>query len=92
MTRLCLKMHQIASQHILRGVKCPWLTVATKKLMNERDSVLRKARRSGSEVDWSMYIDGYEIKYLTGLKLRSADIKEMKFLIIWIIQNLFGKQ
>jgi len=23
--------------------------------MNESDSVLRKARRSGSEVDWSMY-------------------------------------
>ena len=32
---------------------CPWLTSATKKLMNERDSFLRKARKTGSEVDWS---------------------------------------
>jgi len=39
----------------IRGVKSLWLTVATKKFMNESDSVLRKARRSGSEVDWSMY-------------------------------------
>ena len=39
----------------MRGAKCPWLQVATKKLMNERDSVLRKARRTGSEVDWSRY-------------------------------------
>ena len=39
----------------MRGMKCPWLQAATKKLMNERDFVLRKARRSGSEVDWSMY-------------------------------------
>ena len=34
-------------------------------------------------------ISGYEIKYLTGLKLRNADIKEMKFLIILPIQNPF---
>ena len=34
---------------------CPWLTSATKKLMNERDSFLRKARKTGSEVDLSTY-------------------------------------
>ena len=47
--------HAPVRRKIMRGVKCRWLTVATKKLMNERDSVLRKARRSGSEVEWSMY-------------------------------------
>ena len=40
---------------IVRGVKCPWLTGETKKLMNQRDSFLRKARRSGAEVDWNAY-------------------------------------
>ena len=40
---------------VLRGIICPWLTSATKKLMNERDSFLRKARKTGSEVDWSTY-------------------------------------
>ena len=43
--------HAPVRRKIVRGVKCPWLQAATKKLMNERDSVLRKARRSGSEVD-----------------------------------------
>ena len=51
---MCNK-HAPVRRKTMRGVKCPWLTVATKKLMNERDSVLRKARGSGSEVDWSMY-------------------------------------
>ena len=40
---------------VLRGIICPRLTSATKKLMNERDSFLRKARKTGSEVDWSTY-------------------------------------
>ena len=47
--------HAPVRRKIMRGMKCPWLQAATKKLMNERDFVLRKARRSGSEVDWSMY-------------------------------------
>ena len=47
--------HAPVRRKIMRGVKCPWLQAATKKLMNERDFVLRKAMRSGSEVDWSMY-------------------------------------
>ena len=40
---------------VLRGIICQWLTSATKKLMNERDSFLRKARKTGSAVDWSTY-------------------------------------
>ena len=35
--------------------------------MNEHDSFLRKARKTGFEVDWS--IGDYEIKFLTGSKL-----------------------
>ena len=47
---MCNK-HAPVRRKIMRGEKCPWLQVATKKLMNERDSVLRQARRTGSEVD-----------------------------------------
>lgn len=39
----------------MRGLKCPWLTIATKKLINEHDTFLRKARESGSKVDWNIY-------------------------------------
>ena len=47
--------HAPVRRKIVRGVKCPWLQAATKKLTNERDSVLRKARRFGSELDKSRY-------------------------------------
>ena len=40
---------------VLTGIICLWLTSATKKLMNERDSFLRKARKTESEVDWNTY-------------------------------------
>ena len=39
----------------MRGVKCPWFTGETKKLMNQRDFFLRKARRSRAEVYWNAY-------------------------------------
>ena len=51
---VCSK-HAPVRRKITRGVKCPWLQAATKKLMNERDFVLRKARRSRFEGDWNMY-------------------------------------
>ena len=47
--------HAPYKRKIVRGVKCPWLTGETKKLMNQRDSFLQKARRSGAEVDWNAY-------------------------------------
>ncbi|KAK2551405.1 RNA-directed DNA polymerase from mobile element jockey, partial [Acropora cervicornis] len=47
--------HAPYKRKIVRGVKCPWLTGETKRLMNQRDSFLRKARRSGAEVDWNAY-------------------------------------
>ena len=43
--------HAPIRHKVLMGIKCPWLTSATKKLMNERDSFLWKARKTGSEVD-----------------------------------------
>ena len=46
--------HAPYKRKIVRGVKCPWLTGETKKLMNQRDFFLRKAR-SGAEVDWNAY-------------------------------------
>ena len=47
--------HAPIRHKVLRGIICPWLTSATKKLMNGRDSFLRKAKKTGSEVDWSTY-------------------------------------
>ncbi|XP_068734542.1 uncharacterized protein [Montipora capricornis] len=47
--------HAPIRHKVLRGIICPWLTSATKKLMNERDSFLRKARKTGSELEWSTY-------------------------------------
>ena len=47
--------HAPIRHKVLREIICPWLTSATEKLMNERDSFLRKARKTGSEVDWSTY-------------------------------------
>ena len=39
----------------VKGKNCPWLTKGLKKLMNERDYFLKKARKSGNEIDWSAY-------------------------------------
>ena len=47
--------HAPYKRKIVWGVKCPWLTGETKKLMNQRDFFQRKARASGAEVDWNAY-------------------------------------
>ena len=41
--------------NVFDRVKCPWFTGETKKLMNQRDFSLRKARRPGAEVDWNTH-------------------------------------
>ena len=46
--------HAPYKRKIVRGVKCSWLTGETKKLMNQREFFLRKARRSGADVDQSV--------------------------------------
>ena len=47
--------HAPIRHKVFRRIIYPWLTSATKKLMNEIDSFLRKARKTGSEVDSSTY-------------------------------------
>ena len=39
----------------VKGKHCPWLTTNIKSHMNERDKVLRKARKTKKDSDWSMY-------------------------------------
>ena len=39
----------------VKGCKCPWLTYKIKKLMNTRDKILRKARKTNKECNWSSY-------------------------------------
>ena len=39
----------------VKGKPCQWLSTGTKKEINTRDGLLRKARRTGSENDWSAY-------------------------------------
>ena len=39
----------------MKGRYCPWLTPGIKRLMNQRDIQLRKARRTNRESDWSDY-------------------------------------
>ena len=39
----------------VRGINHPWLTNKVKKLMNERDCVLKKARHTNKEIFWSEY-------------------------------------
>ena len=39
----------------IKGRPCPWLTSNIKVLINDRDKVLRKARKTNREIDWSHY-------------------------------------
>ena len=39
----------------VKGSFCPWLTPEIKQLMNRRDKLLRKCRKSKSEEDWHAY-------------------------------------
>ncbi len=39
----------------IRGKSCPWLSRDIKKLMNDRDQLLRKARKTNSQADWISY-------------------------------------
>ena len=42
-------------ERTIRGRECSWLSHEIKAKMKERDYHLKKARRTGKEVDWSMY-------------------------------------
>ena len=39
----------------VKGRPCPWLSADVKAKMNDRDKLLRKARKTNSELDWSKY-------------------------------------
>ena len=65
----------------VRGQCCPWLTSDLKKLMNERDYYLKKARRSGSEIDWSTY-----------RRLRNQIVNKIKFVKGKYHQNLLHEK
>jgi hypothetical protein len=39
----------------VKGKFCPWITPAIKQHLNQRDRILRKARKTGNDNDWSFY-------------------------------------
>ena len=39
----------------VRGKPCPWMTPKLRKTMTNRDRILKKARRTKSQRDWSLY-------------------------------------
>ena len=82
--------HAPIRHKVLRGIICPWLTSATKKLMNERDSFLRKARKTGSEVDWSTY-RRLRNQVSNRIKIEERRYQRTKFRIIWPTRNHFGE-
>ena len=50
-----INKHAPLIEKTVRGRECPWLNPEIKKAMIERDYHLRKARKTGREVDWSTY-------------------------------------
>ena len=47
--------HAPPIQKKVKGQPCPWLPNDLKKHMNARDKLLRKARKTNMEIDWSNY-------------------------------------
>ena len=39
----------------MKGKGCPWITVELKSMMNNRDQLLRKARKNNIGADWTLY-------------------------------------
>ena len=51
----CIDKHAPLIEKKVKGRLCPWLTQEVKREMNLRDGLLRKARRTNCEHDWSTY-------------------------------------
>ena len=51
----CADTHAPLTKKTIKGKPCPWLTEEIKKQMNDRDGLLRKARRSKNHNDWIRY-------------------------------------
>ena len=83
--------HAPYKRKIVRGVKFPWFTGETKKLINQRDFSLRKARRPGAEVDWNTHRRlPNQVSSKSGKK--NVAITGLKFRKILIAPKPFGKQ
>ena len=65
------------AKHV-KGCKCPWLTYEIKTLMNTRDKVLRKAKKTNIECDWSSY---KRVKNLCNNNVKQAKQKYQKDLL-----------
>ena len=53
--RYIFDIHAPIIQKRVKGKGCPWMTTELKSLMNDRDKLLRKARKSKHDVDWNQY-------------------------------------
>ena len=51
----CIDKHAPLLEKKVKGRLCPWLTQELKREMNLRDGLLRKARGTNCEHDWSTY-------------------------------------
>eukprot|EP00794_Sanderia_malayensis_P021363 gene21363-23443_t len=63
----------------VKGRRCPWITYEIKSLMNTRDKILRKARNTKEESDWSLY---KRLKNSCNNKIKQAKQKYHKDLLI----------
>ena len=51
----CPDTHSRLTKKTIKGKPCPWITEEIKKQMNDHDGLLRKARRSKNQNDWTKY-------------------------------------
>eukprot|EP00794_Sanderia_malayensis_P006539 gene6539-7278_t len=51
----CIDKHAPFVKKRIKGRLCPWLSNELKQEMNIRDQLLRRARRTNTELDWSTY-------------------------------------
>ena len=51
----CVNKHAPLVEKTVSGRDCPWLTSEIKSHIRERDFYLRRAKRTGTELDWSTY-------------------------------------
>lgn len=51
----CIDKHALTIKKRIKGKLCPWLTQKVKQEMNTKDQLLRKARKTNREIDWSSY-------------------------------------
>lgn len=62
--------HASLNRMCARGIDCPWINGEIKKAMHDRDFQLRKARKSKTNEDWSVYrsLRNHVTKLIQGAK------------------------